>query len=198
MLNYLPCLLESLLLSVTLLTIALNALTQILLTGQIRQPLLGHTGRLMPKWDEDFPVVLLRLGTASLDATSIVGLGNEVGVVTAGSALIHQKGPSLDDGVVELSRGGVVSMVPSRKGKRIAKGFANEIKTVKPSAAETEWLFDSLWYKELGKFGLALVNAVKSIALFFVRFIWRKLRNSFRTQPPSKPGHVGADRKSVV
>ena len=81
LLNYLPSLLETLLLLVTLLTISLNALTQLLLEGQITRPLFGHQRSLIPKWDEDFGIVLLRLGTASLEATSVAGLG-----LTSGAA----------------------------------------------------------------------------------------------------------------
>src|ERR1700735_1646403 len=81
LLNYMPCLFESLLSLVTLLTIALNALTQLLLEGAVTRPLFGHAATLLPRSDEDFSIVLLRLGAASLEATSVAGLGNEVGGV---------------------------------------------------------------------------------------------------------------------
>lgn len=48
LLNYLPSLLETLLLIVTLLTCALNILTQLLLEGEVRRPLFGHSRSLAP------------------------------------------------------------------------------------------------------------------------------------------------------
>ncbi|KAG1723707.1 hypothetical protein EDB19DRAFT_1762619 [Suillus lakei] len=79
LLNYVPCLFESTLLAVVFLALFLNAFTQIVTEGTVSRLLFCHQATLLPKWDEDFSVALLRMGTASLEASSVLGLGNQVG-----------------------------------------------------------------------------------------------------------------------
>ena len=67
-------------LSIIMVTVALNGLTQLLSEGTISRPLFTHAA-LMPRPEEDFNVALFRIGTASMEATSVAGLGNEVGGV---------------------------------------------------------------------------------------------------------------------
>lgn len=171
-----PSLVETFLILIVLTTLALNALTQILTTGGIRGPLIGligHAGTLAPRWDEDFGVVLFRLGTASVEATCVKGFGNEVGGVEAGKMSANpfrrpefsrrnrsQFGRKLaikaaqqerDGGLIELNRSGVVSVYNARttvggrvKTTAIKKGFWNEIKHVKASTRQEELWADSL------------------------------------------------------
>src|ERR1700722_18765274 len=110
LLNYMPCLFESFLALVTILAISLNALTQILLEGAVTRPPIGRPATLLPKWDEDFSIVLLRLGTASLEATSVAGLGNEVGGVSVSTAI---NAPHTEYGTVEMGRYAVQSLSPA-------------------------------------------------------------------------------------
>lgn len=171
-----PSLVETFLILIVLTTVALNALTQILTTGGIRGPLvglIGHAETLAPRWDEDFGVVLFRLGTASVEATCVKGFGNEVGGIEMGSlpatrpALFRgnrsQFGRRLaikaaeqerDGGLVELNRAGVVSVYNARtsvgagggrtKTTAIKKGLWNEIKHVKATIRREDLWADSL------------------------------------------------------
>ncbi|KAJ3735063.1 hypothetical protein DFJ43DRAFT_70275 [Lentinula guzmanii] len=172
-LNYIPNIFETLLISTIFLTIFLNSLTQILITGRVDKPLLGlgiSTGSgsgidnsggwrgwmtemadLIP-WEEDFGVVLLRVGTASLEATGLRGWGNEVGGVVA-SSLPSERSNSSElrkFGTVRLTRTGVVGVSSGsvdvieagggRRGKdkaqngkgrtRLLRGWNNEVREV--------------------------------------------------------------------
>ena len=137
LLNYMPCLFESLLLSFIILAVFLNALTQLVTEGSITRPLFGHHSVLLPKWDEDFSIALLRMGTASLETSSVSGFGNEVGSV---SALTPPMVDEAKAGTVELGRFGVASVSRTFEGRgknrRAKKGLANEIKCVKAASAE--------------------------------------------------------------
>lgn len=189
LLNYLSCVLESLLLLVTIITISLNALTQLLLAGEITQPLFGHTQTLAPKWDEDFAVALLRLGTASLEATSVAGLGNEVGVVNVGGLYRPRKmnkamRSSPDEGTIELRRSQTVLAMParSRADRQPRSGFANEIKHVKASSGEGDWWIDGAWLRELMRFHLSLWAVVKGSWKLTKWMLW------YRWHGPLQPG----------
>ncbi|EPQ57762.1 hypothetical protein GLOTRDRAFT_136638 [Gloeophyllum trabeum ATCC 11539] len=177
LLNYLPCVLESTLAAITLLTVALNALTQLLLEGAVTRPLFGHAAALLPRWDEDFSVALLRLGTASLEATSVAGLGNEVGGVTAADpALSLAKVAHTEYGEVELNRFGVASIshtIEARGRRRRRKeGFANEIRNVRTGTGQDDVWWDAVWYKELARFGVAVWKMCRG----FGRWVWNVVR----------------------
>ncbi|KAH7107583.1 hypothetical protein BKA62DRAFT_139030 [Auriculariales sp. MPI-PUGE-AT-0066] len=118
-LNFVPCILTSALIFVTLITCGLSAMTQILTEGRISKPLLGHR-QVMPRLEDDWEIALLRLGTAALQATQATGLGNEVA--------------SLNAGQISLSADRVGNMqTPQRR-----HGFTNEITRVVPeSRAQT-------------------------------------------------------------
>ncbi|KAI0700447.1 hypothetical protein BC835DRAFT_1266294 [Cytidiella melzeri] len=181
-----PSLVETFLILIVLTTLALNALTQILTTGGIRGPLIGligHAGTLAPRWDEDFGVVLFRLGTASVEATCVKGFGNEVGGVEAGKMLAAQQ--ERDGGVVELNRSGVVSVynartsVGSSSGRvrttAIKRGFWNEIKHVKASTRQEDLWADSLlnvpWYRGFGRFVVQLWGLAKRVWVVVKRLV---------------------------
>ncbi|KAF8163684.1 hypothetical protein B0H34DRAFT_650577 [Crassisporium funariophilum] len=96
LLNYIPNIFETLLIGTILLTIVLNAIAQLLVRGRVDRLFSGlgvgsGTGlrdddeldsepgffQSLP-FEEDFGVLLLRVGTASLEATGLRGWGNEV------------------------------------------------------------------------------------------------------------------------
>jgi hypothetical protein len=185
LLNYMPCLFDSFLALITVLTVALNALTQILLEGAITRPLFGHA-TLLPKWDEDFSIALLRLGTASLEATSLAGLCNQVSAVSASAPVLSSSGKNGKDagveyeyGSMEINRFGVSSLsqmverrtigksIRKRVKVRVRSGFANEIRNVKASSQDAEVWLDMVWYREL----LALWKAFSRCARGVVRLI---------------------------
>ncbi|KAK1232925.1 hypothetical protein PQX77_003938 [Marasmius sp. AFHP31] len=162
-LNYIPNLFESVLLLLISLTIFLNTITQLLLTGKVTKPLLGlgltsadggptEGWSWSPPWEEDFGVVLLRVGTASLEATGLRGWGNEVSGVVASlpSDMIARSSTSekVERGTMKMNRNGVdqvqhgsVTTIKTSRGagssglrvsKRIKliKGLRNEIRDV--------------------------------------------------------------------
>jgi len=184
--NVFPCIVESFLLGGILLTILLNLMTQLVLEGEITRPLFGHTRTLMPKWDEDFGVVLIRLGAASLEATSVAGLGNEVAAVSStNTAVSLRRDGGSHQGFLELDRAGVVSMTwPDDHGRKRGgnrRGFANEITQVKVHSLTIDTWMDSMvhlrWYKELWKFLVAIWVALRGL----LRGVWSCVRGIRRT-----------------
>lgn len=153
LLNYIPNLFETMLLITIVLTISLNSLTQLMLTGSVTRPLLGLglAGRSTsawswsPNWDEDFGVLILRVGTASLEATGLRGWGNEMGTVVAPKRNIHVR--EIEYGTVEMSRSGAVTVVPgsvavpssgrNRNKRRTMWGWKNEIRVVHVRESDT-------------------------------------------------------------
>lgn len=174
LLNYMPCLFETLLLSFIILAIFLNGLAQLVTEGSITQPLFGHHSVLLPRWEEDFSIALLRLGTASLEATSVAGFGNEVGSV---SALMPPVANQAEQGTVELGRHGVTSVSRTFEGKgknrRVKKGFANEINCVKAASVESDVWLDVTWYREFIKFVVGVTRCVKGLC----RLVWNFARS---------------------
>lgn len=133
LLNYIPNVLETVLISTILLTIFLNTLTQLLLTGRARRPLFGlglvaadgtttGTWSWSPPWEEDFGILLIRVGLHSLEASGMRGWGNEVGHIVAPPPLLaHTDVPAdlvrrreqvVEYGSVEMGRGGVLRVIP--------------------------------------------------------------------------------------
>ena len=197
LLNYLPSLLETLLLLVTLLTISLNSLTQLLLEGQITRPLFGHQRSLIPKWDEDFGIVLLRLGTASLEATSVAGLGNEVGSIATGVPSDPKPTAAPDDSTVMLTRSGVASV--TSKGRSRKSGFANEIKNVKVDSADGDWFFDHTRFRELTRFAMSVLAVMRGTFKLFLWMVWFKWRApvSATNGAVGREGALSAGRQSA-
>ncbi|KAF9032860.1 hypothetical protein BDZ89DRAFT_1232998 [Hymenopellis radicata] len=115
LLNYIPNIFESVLILTTLLTAFLNGLTQLLLLGRISRPLGLNAGG---DWEEDFGVLLLRVGTATLEATGLRGWGNEVAGVVA---------PHRQSALV-LGRNGVLTNTTRRR--RETRGWTNEVKQI--------------------------------------------------------------------
>nr|GAT50604.1 predicted protein [Mycena chlorophos] len=228
LLNWLPNIFEtSLILTITL-TVVLNSLTQLILTGHISRPLLGlglsgsvdgawgwttltqliltgHISRPLlglglsgsvdgawgwTTYDEDWGVVLLRVGTASLEATGLRGWGNELPSVNAaplqrfpqyGSARL---GPS---GLVEISHG----FGSTGQGRRFKKrGLANEVKEVDVGArvggsfAFVARFVNWRWIREAWRFGGTAVAVCQGL----VGGVWRFVRTGgkvWRARPDS-------------
>ncbi|KAJ3869596.1 hypothetical protein EV359DRAFT_29697 [Lentinula novae-zelandiae] len=196
-LNYIPNIFETLLISTIILTIFLNSLTQLLMTGRVDKPLLGlgvssiknlDEWKSMIPWEEDFGVVLLRVGTASLEATGLRGWGNEVGGVVASSLPDNSDDESRKYGRVRLTRMGVVGVTPGSvsqtdgkqghgklsngkgRGKpKLLKGWHNEVRDVDlgspPSSSGSR--------RQWGINGILTLNAQWFIELGrFVRSVW--------------------------
>ena len=189
LLNYVSCIFESLLVLVIIVAFLLNILTQLLLDGSITRLFIGHSASLLPKWDEDFSIVLFRLGIASLDATSVAGLGNEVSGIALtdhGETLKRQ----VHYGEAEMNRFGVSSITHATEcqgGRRTRKvGFSNEIRRVRVgSAAHGDTMVDATWLNEFRRFGSASVRF--GIAVW--RMVGRLLRgHPVFSRPPTSSG----------
>lgn len=184
LLSYVPCLFESSLLAVIFLALFLNAFTQIATEGRVSRLLFGHQAALIPQWDEDFSVALLRMGTASLEASSVLGLGNQVGGVTAVTPL------PLNDGTLELNRLGVVSLSPAVEGpikhRRFKKGFSNEVKTIKVTTTGGDIWFDTAWCRDLARLGMSLVQCARGL----IMKSWNALRRRSRKPPNFPPRRI--------
>jgi hypothetical protein len=186
-----------LLLLVILLAFSLNVLTQLLLEGSITRLFIGHATSLMPKWDEEFSIVLFRLGIACLDATSVAGLGNEVSCIALtdhAEALKRQ----VQYGEAEMNRFGVSSITHTTEylgGRRTRKdGFSNEIRRVRvgcPSQGDS--MVDATWFNEFKRFGFA--SARFGIGIW--RMVGRLLRgHPVFSRPPAAP--VGQTQNLVA
>ncbi|KAF9246244.1 hypothetical protein BU15DRAFT_85024 [Melanogaster broomeanus] len=190
LLNYMPCLFESILLSVTLLAIFLNVLTQVLTEGSVTRPLFGHHAALLPKWDEDFSIALLRMGTASLETSSVAGLGNEVGAV---AALSPSTLGETEFGIVELNRFGVSSLSHTFEGygrnRRTKKGFSNEVKRVQATSTQGDLWLDMTWYREFARFAVGMARVIKGSFQLF----WSIVTGKPRLHPP-----FSADREGTA
>lgn len=99
--NYFSCVIETVLISIILLTIFLNAVVQLLVNGRVDRVFttlgIAAAGGLTDNpnsesaqfswsnlpFEEEWGVVLMRIGTASLEATGLKGWGNEVAPISA-------------------------------------------------------------------------------------------------------------------
>ncbi|KAF4576399.1 hypothetical protein EYR36_001003 [Pleurotus pulmonarius] len=219
LLNYIPNIFESLLLATSLLTITLNAITQLLLTGHIDRPLVGlglNSGlgssnggwSWSPPWEEDFSVLLLRVGTASLEATGLRGLGNEVGGVhapaPAASGIIEsenygsvglgrmgvvwmQPGTNKEDGLAPKSEGlrrrRIGTTRPDRSRTVTHRGLSNEIRAVHsaPGSGPTSGSEPSSWWVPgigLGAGGVGGDWRWYAEVLRFARGVWDVVKGS--------------------
>ncbi|KAF5360131.1 hypothetical protein D9757_011741 [Collybiopsis confluens] len=211
-LNYIPNMFETMLLATIILTIFLNTITQLLLTGRVDKPLLGlgignnsSSGEGWMEripWDEDFGVVLLRVGTASLEATGLRGWGNEVGGVVASSLADYETSTPTTTtprryGSIRLTRSGVVgvssgsiSHVDKRNVNRkairtkVLGGLNNEVRDIDLGSdplsmgRRRRWGVNGIftlnrqWFTELKRF----VRMIWSVALGAIRVGWEVLR----------------------
>jgi len=167
--------LESFLIASTILVCVLDTLTQILLEGEVTRTVLCRHGSLMPRWEEDCSVVITRLGPASLEATSVVGLGNEVASVLVFDTLFRRLGSDTNDpDAMELDQAGASSgdLIHGRQN-----GFLNEVKNVKAISMHDPNRFEarSLFSKELKRYLRGWLRVMKGT--------WVLLRYGRRLQP---------------
>lgn len=193
--NYFPVLLESLLIASTILVCALDALTQILLEGTVTRNILCRGGSSMPRLEEDCSVVIARLGTASLEATSVAGLGNEVAGVTVFDSLIQGFWNGIDDPTaIELDRVGISSSGDLAHGQQ--KGFFNEVRNIKPISMHGPNRFESrsLFSKEMERYLKAWLRVLKGTWILI-----RYGKGSLQPTPTSAPtgGEVADETVSV-
>ncbi|KAH9079298.1 hypothetical protein EDB83DRAFT_2341847 [Lactarius deliciosus] len=192
LLNYVSCIFDSMLLLMILVAFSLNILTQLLLEGSVTRLFVGHAASLMPKWDEDFSSALLRLGIASLEATSVAGLGNEVSGIS-----LTENSESL-----EMNRVGVSSITHAtedHEGHRTRKeGFSNEIRHVKVAPSpQNDPLVDTTWFMECRRFGYAVAR----FGLGYGRMMGRILRGQpvfLRPQAPYSGQNQPLDVQSAT
>ncbi|KAI0820170.1 hypothetical protein BC628DRAFT_1330955 [Trametes gibbosa] len=186
-------------------SVGLNALTQLLLSGAIARPLFGHSA-ILPRPDEDFNVALFRLGTASMDATAVAGLGNEVGGVTNAqleSAAVGAPRPDVVRGELELDRTGIAALSSSyeQHGTRrvLRKGFANEIANVKAKGAKTDvWMntvLNAAWQRHLGEFLVSVWRAAGRVLTLCVGWM-RGNRGAGGEEPPIASSDVDVSSTS--
>ena len=123
LLNYIPNIFETFLISTILLTVFINALVQLLVRGRIDRVFSGlglpnaqnddetATGffQSLP-FEEDFGVLLLRVGTASLEATGLRGWGNEVAPINRPRVLPYKTGTARGVGPADAGTYGRVRM----------------------------------------------------------------------------------------
>lgn len=98
-------------------------------------------------------MVIARWGTASLEATSVAGLGNEVAGVTVFDTIIQGFGNASDDPtVIELHRAGISSSGDWARGRQ--KGFLNEVRNIKATSMHGPNRFESrsLFSKEMERY----------------------------------------------
>jgi len=138
------CVLASGLIFISATTCALSALTQILTEGSITKPLLGHN-QVLPRLEDDWEIALLRVGTASLQASHVTGLGHEVAGLSAGR--------------LSLSADRVAS-IQSPRGRR--SGWHNEIGQIHPQAQRPHPERHALWV-EAKTFGRLLWAAIRAL-----------------------------------
>ncbi|GJJ12332.1 hypothetical protein Clacol_006573 [Clathrus columnatus] len=169
--NYVSSVLETALFIIIMLTLSLHILTQVLLEGRVTRPFFGPSLTLLPHWDEDFSVALLRLGTASLDATSAAGLGNELAGINVNAM------------EVELDRNGVFDV---RHGN--AYGFQNEIKNVKvPLSHESDSWIDTAWIREWERFLWGVWSCIKTFYRLFIVLLRKGLGRETLDVPAASP-----------
>ncbi|KAK0196477.1 hypothetical protein F5146DRAFT_1152389, partial [Armillaria mellea] len=201
-----------------ILTISLNCLTQLMLTGSVTRPLLGLglAGRSTsawswsPNWDEDFGVLILRVGTASLEATGLRGWGNEMGTVVAPRRNFHVH--EIEYGSVEMSRSGVVTVIPgsvavpssgrNRNRRRTMWGWKNEIRAVHVREGDTSTGgsvgipgiigVSRLWLREAWRYVRGVCKVLRTaFGMFWERFRAKKVTHDWIA--PRRRLQVGKD-----
>ncbi|KAJ7714224.1 hypothetical protein B0H16DRAFT_527109 [Mycena metata] len=168
LLNYVPNAFETLLLLTIALTVGLNVCTQLILTGRVSRPLLGlglsgsgTNGAWVwsPPYEEDWSVVLLRVGTASLEATGLRGWGNEMPAVAAAPLSQARDRRYPEYGTARLGPSGVMyvsSGFGAAGNRHRRRGLANEVREVDVGVGAGS-----------PAFGAALIN------LRWIREAWR-------------------------
>jgi hypothetical protein len=227
--NYFSCAVESILICIILVTIILNAIVQLLVNGRVDRLLttlgIAAAGGLTDNpdsdvarfswanlpFEEEWGVVLMRIGTASLEATGLKGWGNEVAPISAPilhrsvSQLVRRRNftrpppppeSSITFGAVTMGRSGVgkvfyghksIETGPgSRPGGYVQTvGWNNEVRTVESNSSGTSTRSGRrgwMWFHELVRF----VKSMGGVFFGLLRFGWSWTR--------SRKGFEGAER----
>lgn len=227
--NYFSCVVESILICIILVTIILNAIVQLLVNGRVDRLLttlgIAAAGGLTDNpdsdvarfswanlpFEEEWGVVLMRIGTASLEATGLKGWGNEVAPISAPilrrsvSQLVRRRKltgpppppePSITFGAVTMGRSGVGKVFfghrslesgsGNRPGGQVQTvGWNNEVRTVESNSSGTSTRSGRrgwMWFHELVRF----VKSMGEVFLGLLKFGWSWTR--------SRKGFEGAER----
>ncbi|KAF7778510.1 hypothetical protein Agabi119p4_2855 [Agaricus bisporus var. burnettii] len=232
LMNYFSCVVESVLICVILVTIILNALVQLLVNGRVDRLFttlgIAAAGGLTDNpdsdvarfswanlpFEEEWGVVLMRIGTASLEATGLKGWGNEVAPISApilrrpvsqlmrrgqNTRLAFTPGPSTTFGAVTMGRSGVGRVFSGHKtpesgggnrsgGQVQTVGWNNEVRSVESNPSGTSTRSGRrcwIWFRELVRF-------VKSMGGVFWGLV--KLSWSWTRGWRSRKGFGGVER----
>ncbi|KAF8969568.1 hypothetical protein BDZ97DRAFT_1653538 [Flammula alnicola] len=241
LLNYIPNMFETLLICTILLTVFLNALAQLLVRGRVDRVFSGlgiGQGSILHDddetnspgffqslpFEEDFGVLLLRVGIASLEATGLRGWGNEVapiqlpakaqkrvrpgrrGVLAAETAT--QAVGQTTYGIVRMGRLGVGEVhcgSSSRRRRRVAagnqrqqqkhrRGFQNEVRTVDLGNADGSGRRNGAHWSRWLKELGAYLAAVWGVLKGVVMFLLERARGRLRMRENTIKG--GSARNS--
>ncbi|KAJ3573774.1 hypothetical protein NP233_g2208 [Leucocoprinus birnbaumii] len=164
LMNYFSCVIETALLAVILLTVFLNTVVQLLVNGRVDRVFtslgIAASGIITDNpdsdsaqfswsnlpFEEEWGVVLMRIGTASLEATGLKGWGNEVAPISAPirapRQTVRRRGrnpppppppePLITYGSVRMGRSGVGRVLP---GSRVTDPQPNANATHRSNAA---------------------------------------------------------------
>lgn len=163
-LNYVPNIFETGLIATILLTVILNVIVQMVVRGRVDRLFSGLGGNTIfenadddpiPRsaffnffrnlnYDEDFGVLLLKVATASLEATGLRGWNNEVAPVTApvvvhsrdmrtSMARLQQDAPSVEYGSVRIGRFGAGGVTPG--SRTVMSRQANGLRSIAGSSS---------------------------------------------------------------
>ncbi|TFK36378.1 hypothetical protein BDQ12DRAFT_654462 [Crucibulum laeve] len=189
LLNYVPNIFDTMLILTIALTVILNVVVQLLVSGRVERVFSGlglipgdDSGFRIP-YDEDFGIFLLRIGTASLEATGLRGWGNEVAPIPApiyvhhANHPHHSTAPSLY-GTVQMNRTGVTAVTDSVnliQGRKKPKGLRNEVRNmdlgIGAEAAQPSGRWK--WLREIWLF----VNAISGVMRGLVTWAWTVARH---------------------
>jgi hypothetical protein len=177
--NIAPGAVDTCLIAIIALTASLRALGELCTIGTIRGPLLGHADAVAIRRNEDFGLMLLRIGTTALDATAAAGLGNALVAVPAPP----RAGVHLTHAAAEM---------PAHTG---AAGFGNEIRSVHAKNVDNDGLgATSPFAQELLAFGDVLLRIARGSA----RWAWAFISRRPLPVPPAPSNSVPSPAQAVT
>lgn len=147
--------------TVSLITIAIHALAQLVVDHRITADIFGRSSRL-PGWNDDFSLAVILYGAACLETTHASGLSNEVALVTA-----KPEEPYIELGrlapALEQQDASIHSNM--RFSASALGGLNTEIKDVRPTdrlagQAPDDMSRTSSLVREGGRFALALLQVI--------------------------------------
>ncbi|CAK5284403.1 unnamed protein product [Mycena citricolor] len=194
-----PNIFETLLLCTIAMTVVLNAVTQLAVTGRVSRPLIGLGIPSGADWtlpyEEDWGVVLLRIGTASLEATGLRGWGNELPGIFVGprAAEFPEYGQAklAGNGAVIVSSGFGPVALGQRHPRR---GLTNEVRDVNVASARP-WSFVTRfvhvrWIKAAIRFLFVAWSSGRNLLVGSWRFVVSGGRTKMWKRAGEKAGDV--------